>query len=210
MDVIGAGFGRTGTLSLKVALEQLGFGPCMHMIPLLQDPERSSLIRKAAEGDVDSLDVVLDGYRAAVDWPMAYFWRELADRHPAAKVILTVRDADKWYDSADKTIHAAANAGRDSGTIDPDVLSMIDATVWDGTFDGRFGDRAATIKRFVEHNEQVRREIPAERLLVFEVAQGWEPLCSFLGVPVPETPFPRLNDTAAFHDGLAARQRQRT
>ena len=176
----------------------------MHMIPLLQDPERSSLIRKAAEGDVDSLDVVLDGYRAAVDWPMAYFWRELADRHPAAKVILTVRDADKWYDSADKTIHAAANAGRDSGMIDPDVLSMIDATVWDGTFDGRFADREAAISRFREHNAQVQREIPAERLLVFEVAQGWEPLCSFLGVPVPATPFPRLNDTAAFQENLAA------
>jgi hypothetical protein len=206
MDVIGAGFGRTGTLSLKVALEQLGFGPCMHMIPLLQDPETSALIRKAAEGDVELLDGVLDGYRATVDWPMAYFWRELADRYPAAKVILTVRDADKWYDSADKTIHAAANAGRDSGGLDPDVIGMVDATVWEGTFGGRFADREATIKLYHEHNAQVRREIPADRLLVFEVAQGWQPLCDFLGVPAPETPFPRLNDTAAFNENLASRQ----
>jgi len=205
MDVIGAGFGRTGTLSLKVALEQLGFGPCMHMIPLLQDPETSALIRKAAEGDVDSLDVVLDGYRATVDWPMTYFWRDLAHRYPEAKVILTVRDPEKWYESADKTIHAAANAGRESGMMDPDVVGMVDATVWDGTFEGGFADREATIKRYLEHNEQVKREIPAERLLVFEVAQGWEPLCSFLGVPVPETPFPRLNDTVAFNETLAAR-----
>jgi hypothetical protein len=207
MDVIGAGFGRTGTLSLKVALEHLGFGPCMHMVPLLQDPATSALIRKAAEGDVDSLDVALEGYRATVDWPMAYFWRDLADRYPAAKVILTVRDPGKWYESADKTIHAAANAGRETGMMDPDVMSMVDATVWDGTFQGRFADREAAIKRFQEHNEQVKREIPAERLLVFEVAQGWEPLCDFLGVPVPEIPFPRLNDTVAFHENLAAHHR---
>jgi hypothetical protein len=204
MDVIGAGFGRTGTLSLKVALEQLGFGPCMHMIPLLQDPETSALIRKAAEGDIDSLDVALEGHRSTVDWPMAYFWRELADRHPAAKVILTVRDSQKWYASADRTIHAAANAAR-SGAVDRDVIGMVDATVWDGTFDGRFADRDAAVKIFEEHNDAVRREIPAERLLVFEVAQGWEPLCAFLGVPVPSTPFPRLNDTAAFHENRARR-----
>jgi hypothetical protein len=206
MDVIGAGFGRTGTLTLKVALEQLGFGPCMHMIPLLHDPDTSALIHKAAEGDVDSLDVALDGCRSTVDWPMTYFWRELADRHPAAKVILTVRDPQTWYDSADRTIHAAANHGRESGGLDPDVMDMVDATVWDGTFGGRFADRAAAIKIFEEHNARVRREIPADRLLVFEVAEGWGPLCSFLGVPVPETPFPRLNDTAAFHDNLAARR----
>jgi hypothetical protein len=206
MDVIGAGFGRTGTLSLKVALEQLGFGPCMHMIPLLHDPETSALVRKAAEGDVDSLDVALDGHRSTVDWPMTYFWRELADRHPAAKVILTVRDPQKWYDSADRTIHAAANAGRASGGLDPDVMGMVDATVWDGTFGGRFADRDTAIKIFEEHNDRVRREIPAERLLVFEVGQGWGPLCSFLGAPVPETPFPRLNDTAAFHENLFARR----
>jgi hypothetical protein len=205
MDVIGAGFGRTGTLSLKVALEQLGFGPCMHMVPLLQDPETSALIRKAAEGDVDSLDVALQGYRATVDWPMTYFWRELVDRYPAAKVILTVRDPGKWYESAHKTIYAAANVGRGAGMMDPDVMGMVDATVWDGTFDGRFADREAAIRRFLEHNARVRREIPADRLLVFEVAQGWEPLCSFLGVPVPETPFPRLNDSVAFNDNLAAR-----
>lgn len=206
MDVIGAGFGRTGTLSLKGALEQLGFGPCLHMVPLLQDPQRSALIRKAAEGDIESLDVALDGYRATVDWPTAYFWRELADRHPAAKIVLTVRDPQKWYDSADRTIHAAANAGRESGRMDQDVIGMVDATVWQGTFGGRFADREHAIRIFDEHNARVRREIPADRLLVFEVAQGWEPLCAFLGVPVPETPFPRVNDTAQFHENLAARQ----
>jgi Sulfotransferase domain len=205
MDVIGAGFGRTGTLSLKVALEQLGFSPCMHMIPLLQDPETSALIRKATEGDIDTLDVALAGHRSTVDWPMAYFWRELADRYPAAKVVLSVRDPQKWYDSADRTIHAAANAGRESGLLDQDVMGMVDGTVWQGTFNGRFADRDYAIKVFEEHNARVRREIPAERLLVFEVAQGWKPLCEFLGVPVPETPFPRLNDTVAFNDNLAAR-----
>ncbi len=206
MDVIGAGFGRTGTLSLKVALEQLGFGPCLHMIPLLQDPDTSALIRKAAGGDIDVLDVALDGYRSTVDWPMTYFWRELADRHPAAKVILTVRDPQKWYDSADRTIHAVANGGRESDGFDPDVMGMVDATVWDGTFGGRFADRGAAVKIFEEHNARVRREIAADRLLVFEVAQGWAPLCSFLEVPVPSAPFPRLNDTAAFNEQRAARR----
>ena len=176
----------------------------MHMLPLLQDPETSALIRKAAEGDIDSLDVALEGHRSTVDWPMAYFWRELADRHPAAKVILTVRDSQKWYASADQTIHAAANAAR-SGAVDRDVIGMVDATVWDGTFDGRFADRDAAVKIFEEHNDAVRRKIPAERLLVFEVAQGWAPLCAFLDVPVPSTPFPRLNDTAAFNENRARR-----
>jgi hypothetical protein len=205
MDVIGAGFGRTGTLSLKAALEQLGFGPCMHMVPLLHDPETSALIHKATEGDTDMLDVALAGHRSTVDWPMTYFWRDLIDRYPAAKVILTVRDPEKWYESAEKTIYAAANAGRESGFLDRDVMNMVDSTIWDGTFGGRFADRDHAIRVFREHNERVRREIPADRLLVFEVAQGWEPLCSFLGVPVPETPFPRLNDSVAFNENLAAR-----
>ncbi len=122
MDVIGAGFGRTGTLSLKAALEQIGLGPCMHMIPLLADAERATLFRKAAEGDEDSLDAAMEGCRSTVDWPGTYFWRRLVDRHPRAKVLLTVRDPEKWYDSAYRTIYQASSSGttrRSAGPCPP-------------------------------------------------------------------------------------------
>ena len=202
MDVIGVGFGRTGTLSLKAALEEIGLGPCMHMIPVLGDPERATLFRKAAEGDRDSLDAAMDGFRSTVDWPGTYFWRDLVAKHPDAKVVLTVRDPQKWYDSAYGTIYRAATAPRPPAAVAP-AIEMAHAVVWDGTFDGRFADRDFAIRVFLEHNEAVRRTVPADRLLEFEVAQGWEPLCAFLDRPVPATPFPRLNDAQAFQEQVA-------
>jgi hypothetical protein len=206
MDVIGAGFGRTGTLSLKVALERLGFGPCMHMLPLLDDPERASLFHRAAEGDLASLDKALTAHRSTVDWPGTYFWRVLAQRHPDAKVVLTVRDPQRWYDSAHETIFQAAMHAP-AGADEPLAagIEMARAVVWEGTFGGRFADREHAVRVFTEHNAAVRREIPGDRLLEFEVAQGWEPLCDFLEVPVPVEPFPLTNDTASFQ----ARVRER-
>jgi len=206
MDVIGAGFGRTGTLSLKVALERLGFGPCMHMLPLLDDPERASLFHRAAEGDLASLDKALTAHRSTVDWPGTYFWRELTRRHPDAKVVLTVRDPQRWYDSAHETIfQAAMHAPPGAGEPLAAGIEMARALVWEGTFGGRFADREHAVRVFTEHNEAVRREISGDRLLEFQVAQGWEPLCDFLEVPVPAEPFPRTNDTASFQ----ARVRER-
>ena len=207
MDVIGAGFGRTGTLSLKIALELLGLGPCMHMMPLLDDPERAGLFHRAAEGDLASLDKALEGHRSTVDWPGTYFWRELTARHPAAKVVLTVRDPQRWFDSAHTTIFQAASAEPD-GTDEAMAvgIGMARAIVWNGTFGGRFADREHAVRVFTEHNEAVRREIPADRLLEFEVTQGWEPLCDFLGVPVPAAPFPRVNDSAAFQAHVQQRR----
>jgi len=203
MDVIGAGFGRTGTLSLKVALEQLGFGPCMHMLPLLDDAPRAMLFQKAAGGDRDSLHGALEGCHSTVDWPGAFFWRELVEENPGAKVVLTLRDPEQWYASIEKTILAAAQQRPDA---EPGAsLDMIDATVLEGTFDGRLGDREHALRIFEEHTEEVRRVVPADHLLEFEVSQGWEPLCDFLDRPVPETPFPRLNDAAAFQKRLADR-----
>ena len=205
MDVIGAGFGRTGTLSLKTALEQLGYGPCMHMLPLLDDPERSALFAKAAGGDRASLHDALAECRSTVDWPGAYFWRELVEDNPDAKVILTVRDPQRWYASMEQTILAAASRrapGAGAGQ------EMIEATVLDGTFEGRLADREHALRIFEEHTEEVRRVVPAERLLEFEVTQGWEPLCDFLDRPVPGGSFPRLNDTATFRERLSAREEQ--
>jgi hypothetical protein len=207
MDVIGAGFGRTGTLSLKIALEQLGFGPCMHMVQLLDDPERAVLFRRAAEGDLASLDKALAGQRATVDWPGTYFWRELVARHPQAKVVLTVRDPQRWYDSAHGTIfQAATNAPPPADDAVAAGSAMIHTLVWQGTFGGRFADREHAVRAFTEHNEAVRRVVPADRLLEFEVSQGWAPLCDFLGVPVPDVPFPRANDSASFRARIAQRQ----
>jgi hypothetical protein len=196
MDVIGAGFGRTGTLSLKVALEQLGLGPCAHMMPLIGDEERSQLFSRAAAGDEASLDKALDGYRSTVDWPGVYFWKELIEKYPNAKVILSVRDPEKWYASAERTIWAASNAPAQPGM--EGFREMCDATNWYGTFGGRFGDRDHAIRVFTEHNDEVRRTVEPQRLLEYEVGQGWQPLCDFLGTPVPQQPFPRLNDTVSF------------
>jgi len=204
MDVIGVGFGRTGTLSLKVALEQLGFGPCLHMVSLLDDAERTTLFNKAAEGDRDSLHAAFDGHRSTVDWPGTFFWRELLEDYPRAKVILTVRDPQRWYSSVEQTILPAATR-LDPADDEPAAVAsrdMVEATVLKGTFDGRLADREHAIRAFEEHNEEVRRTVPAGRLLAFQVADGWAPLCAFLDRPVPDAPFPRLNDAVAFKQRL--------
>lgn len=199
LEVIGAGFGRTGTLSLKVALERLGFGPCHHMLALFENPDGIRLWRKAARGESVDWDEVYRGYRSTVDWPGARFWCELAEHYPAAKVILSTRDPERWYDSALGTIHRAAMD--DSPPASPvlaEMRAMAREVVWDGLFEGRFTDRDHSLRIFNEHIEAVRGRLPANRLLVFEVAQGWEPLCEFLGKPVPDEPFPRRNRREEF------------
>ncbi|WIM99111.1 sulfotransferase [Actinoplanes oblitus] len=200
MDVIGVGLGRTGTLSLKAALERLGYGPCAHMLPLMADPDRCRLFSAAAAGDPGSLDKALDGFRSTVDWPGVYFWRRLVEQYPEAKVLLSVRDPQAWYASAERTIWAAANRPTPPGM--EAFREMADATNFAGMFDGRFGDRDFAIEVYRRHNDEVRRVVPAERLLEFRVEQGWGPLCEFLGRPVPDEEFPRLNDTATFHARL--------
>ncbi|WP_433331250.1 sulfotransferase family protein [Spirillospora sp. CA-294931] len=207
LKVIGAGFGRTGTLSLKAALERLGFGPCHHMLPLLDRPDEIAAWSHAATGGPTDWDEIYRGYNASVDWPGARFWRELADHYPDAKVILTERDPDRWYQSAHESIYSASIApddGRNPALTRLREMSM--RVVWDGVFGGRFEDADHAKEIFVRHNEAVRREIPPERLLVFSVSQGWEPLCAFLGVPVPEEPFPHENDRAQFAAMLADRR----
>jgi len=198
MDVIGAGFGRTGTLSLKVALEQLGLGPCAHMLPLIGDEERSQLFTQAAAGDEASLDKALDGYQSTVDWPGVYFWKQLIEKYPAAKVILSVRDPEEWYRSAERTIWAATQAPPPPNS--KHFREMCFATNWDGMFGGRFADRDHAIRVFTEHNDEVRRTVAPDRLLEYEIGQGWQPLCDFLGRPVPAHEFPRLNDAASFQE----------
>ena len=204
LDVIGAGFGRTGTLSLKLALERLGFGPCHHMIELMDDTDQLKLWSRVLEDGTADWDVAYRGYRATVDWPGASFWRQLVGRYPEAKVILTVRDPRSWYESAYESIYRASSFPmKDPLTTQRrDIVSRL---VWDGEFGGRFEDAEYAMSVFTEHNDAVRREVPADRLLEFEVGQGWEPLCAFLGVPVPDEPFPRSNDRKEFAARIAER-----
>jgi hypothetical protein len=210
LDVIGAGFGRTGTLSLKSALERLGFGPCHHMVELIENAEQISRWRRLADGETPEWDAVFRGYRSTADWPSVRFWRETTDHFPQAKVILTVRDPRRWYESVAQTIHQAEAGPAPADPVMAQMRRVVHDLLWVGEFDGRFEDMDHAIEVFNEHNEAVRREISADRLLVFEVAQGWEPLCAFLDVPVPDEPFPRTNDRQEFADRVRQRQAEET
>jgi hypothetical protein len=207
LAVIGAGFGRTGTLSLKGALETLGLGPCYHMTEAFAHPSHVPVWRDATLGRPVDWDALFEGYRAAVDWPACHFWRELVARWPDAKVILTVRDPARWYESVAKTIHVVLE--RELPPEAPETLrahmAMVRRLVREETFDGRFEDRDHAIAVYEAHNRAVREALPPEQLLVYEVAQGWEPLCRFLGRPLPEQDFPRVNSTDEFRERFMAR-----
>ncbi|HXM00071.1 MAG TPA: sulfotransferase [Rhizomicrobium sp.] len=198
LEVIGAGFGRTGTFSLKLALEQLGFSPCYHMLEVFSHPGHSETWQGAAEGKTVNWNSFLAGYRAGVDWPISHFWRELSVAYPQAKFILTERDPDAWYDSIAKTIIESME--RDPGETDPIRLAqwkMGRFIVAEKTFNRRF-DRDHVIAVYKRHNQQVKDTLPRSRLLVCDSLQGWGPLCEFLGRPVPAMPFPKTNSTEEF------------
>ena len=207
MKVIGAGFGRTGTMSLKAALEQLGCGPCFHMIDLIRDPEPLPYWAAAANGERVDWTEALDGWESSVDWPGCTFWEEMAETWPDAPVLLSVRDPEAWYRSCLNSIHAAKEMalageleGGDEEGPSPEVVGMINNLIWNGTFKGRFLEKDYALEVFHRHNEYVKAKVPANRLLVYEIKQGWEPLCEFLGVDVPDTPMPHLNDTESFRN----------
>jgi hypothetical protein len=208
MKVIGAGFGRTGTMTLKAALEQLGAGPCYHMVEALWgDTSRLELWQQAADGEDTDWEKLLDGFDSTVDWPGCTFYEPLMEAFPEAKVLLTVRDADAWYESTRSSIYASLIAGRNGqlggGTQtppSPEAFAMISTLIWDGTFHGRFEDRDYAIEVFNRHNEEVGRKVPAERLVVHRVEEGWRPLAEMLDADEPDAPFPRLNDRAAFRE----------
>jgi hypothetical protein len=195
LKVIGAGYGRTGTMSLKLALEQLGFGPCYHMVEVFKNPSAPDWWREAAlDPDHADWEKIFAGYSATVDWPNATYWRELAAAYPDAKLILTERDPDIWFDSTQATIFANDLGGENPTEPFPRMLRKVVAEL----FDGRLHDRAHCIAVFEAHNRMVRETIPPERLLVYELAQGWEPLCGFLGVAAPQDPMPKVNSRENF------------
>ncbi|MGP3966112.1 sulfotransferase family protein [Streptomyces sp. 6N223] len=200
LDVFGAGLGRTGAHSLTAALERLGFGPCHTMLGMLEHPEQVPSWRRAAAGEAVNWREIYAGYRSSVNLPGSRFWREITAAFPEAKVILTVRDPDRWYESSARSIYPAATAPPQPGASEAfeALRAMSREVVWDGLFGGRFTDRDHALRVFREHNEAVAREIDPGRLLVLDVADGWRPLCDFLGVPVPDTPYPHQNDRARF------------
>ena len=200
LKVIGAGFGRTGTLSLKYALEQLGFDQCYHMLEVTKHKDHRAIWRKAHAGEEIDWDSLFAGYQATVDWPSCNLWREQLDHFPDAKVILSLRSPESWYQSVMTTIYATSKAGVQSENPSARYGSAwAFDLIWNPIFDNKLDDKAHVISIFKHHNEAVMNEVPADRLLVFEAKEGWEPLCEFLEVPVPETEYPRINTTSQFN-----------
>ena len=200
---------RTGTLTQKLALEMLGLGPCYHMVDVIADLGQARLWDRALDGEAPWLEV-FDGYHSTVDWPGGYFYRELMDFYPEAKVLLSVRDPEDWERSMRQTVWAVRHGeslirllSSAQAHVNPQwraFLDMIDRLVWEGrgTFAGSHHEPAQLIEAMLRHTEQVTRDVPAERLLVWNVAEGWAPLCEFLELPVPEVAFPRVNDRTEF------------
>lgn len=196
LEIIGAGFGRTGTRSLKDALETLGFGPCHHMSEVHNNPAQPAIWDALADGAAIDWETVFDGYRSQVDWPGAAFWRELAEAYPQARVILTLRSPESWHRSVTATIGRYL-----TDEIQPETgrTRMAYRLITRNIFDGKVDDPEHAMRVFEEHNAEVQRTIAPERLLVLPVGSGWQPLCDFLGVPVPDAPYSSRNSTEEFN-----------
>ena len=199
LEIIGAGFGRTGTLSLKQALERLGLSKCYHMAEVMEHPEHADLWLAAWRGD-DPWERLFDGYAAAVDWPAAAFWPRLMAFYPQAKVLLTVRDARRWYKSATDTIFQSMKDGlRSPDLARRERLRMAHEIIVEGTFGGDLDDEASAIAVYEANVARFHAEVPADRLIVFDPKDGWQPLCDALGVAPPDEPYPHVNTTGEFH-----------
>ena len=209
LSVIGAGFGRTGTLSLKSALETLGVGPCYHMIEVHANTDHASIWEAAATGADTDWQSLLQNYSSIVDWPGCYFWKELADFYPNSKVLLSVRDPEKWYLSVTNTIYQLLSQPLPNEKSDGFTQrSMTQKIILEKTFDNRFEDKDYAISVYEKHIQTVQNTIPADRLLTFNVAEGWSPLCEFLNVAVPDSDFPRVNSTEEFQQIFAKKALQ--
>ena len=200
LGIIGAGFGRTGTKSLKTAIDLLGLGPCYHMTEVKNNEGHRYRWNEIAFGAAPDWDALFEHYNAAVDWPAAHYWRELTETYPQAKVILTIRDPEDWFRSFSNTIQPVMN--RDVLPDAPEDAHVhrqtIRKIILEDTFQGRDHDKTYAIGAFMQRAEEVAQTIPADKLLVYEITQGWEPLCDFLEVPIPAEPFPHKNTTEEF------------
>ncbi|RWI92289.1 sulfotransferase family protein [Mesorhizobium sp.] len=194
--VIGTGFGRTGTDSMREALTMLGFGPCHHMSEVMAHAEQKRLWRALAQGAAPDWNRLFAGYKSCVDWPSVHYWRELIEVFPQARVILTWRSPESWWESFAKTILPAVIDSQDQESLGV-------ALVTKQVFGGRPQDRAHAIAVYEANIEAVLKTVPAERLLVHKLGDGWVPLCAHLGVPVPDEPYPNRNTTKEFRTALS-------
>jgi hypothetical protein len=207
IEVIGAGFGRTGTMSLKVALERLGYVKCYHMIEVFEHQDHIPLWAAAHRGESVDWDMLYEGYSATVDWPSCDRWQEHAAHFPDARIILSTRDPERWYESVMSTIYQTGAALRDSEDENLQRFGRwADEIIWTGVFDGRFEDKDHAIAVFNAHEARVKASVPADRLLVFEASEGWQPLCEFLGKEVPDEDYPRVNTRDEFLTGSDERR----
>jgi hypothetical protein len=209
VKLIGAGLPRTGTLSQKIGLEMLGLGPCYHMVNVIADLDQAKLWKRALEGDGPWEDL-FNGFGSTVDWPGGFFYKELIDAYPDAKVLLSERDPEGWVKSMRGTVWAfrhgdnvMRHVSNARGVIDPGwagFIEMIDGLLWTGkgTFAGEHEQPEQLMAAMQRHNDEVKANVPADRLLVWDVTQGWEPLCEFMELPVPSEPFPNVNDSKVF------------
>jgi hypothetical protein len=211
LKVIGTGMGRTGTHSLKLALEELGFSKCYHMEDLLNRPADIIYWEDAYAGKSINWDELFSGYQAAVDIPTFMFYKELLLKYPEAKFIHTTRDPESWYKSFGDTIIKSSKPS--IGQIlamsvrlpfSSKLRGQLRVFKFTGVFMKHFlpagyTDKEKTIAAFKEWNRQVLEYIPKEKMLVFNAKEGWEPLCRFLNVPVPQKPYPHSNTTQEFN-----------
>lgn len=199
LKVIGAGFGRTGTTSMKEALELLGYDKCHHMREVMASVKQVDLFDRVSRNVEVDWDDVFDGFEAAVDWPAAARYAELMEKYPDAKVILTARDPEAWYKSTKETIYALGNG------VPPlfsfliprvrKITAMVERIVWKGVFDGRFEEKQYAIDVYNKNVAEVMKRVPEDRLLVHSAKEGWPPLCEFLGKPIPDQPYPHSNES---------------
>jgi Sulfotransferase domain len=204
LQVIGAGVGRTGTYSLKLAINKLGLGPCHHMEEVIfHMPEQVPLWAAAVKGHPDWA-AVYRGYQSAVDWPTATFFRELAAAYPAAKFVLTMRSTESWVESFSSTIYKLLGMRHQAPKEMQEWLEMSAAVIAKAGFVPGL-DKDALAKAFEAHNAAVTAAIPAERVLVYQVKEGWAPLSKFLDVAAPDEPFPRTNDRGEFWDRVSGK-----
>lgn len=198
LKIINAGLGRTGTTSLKAALDCLGFGPGYHMFDIVSNEERLAQWEQiVCEAQRPDWPAIFDGYTAAIDGPSAIYYRQLMEAFPEAKVILTIREADAWYQSTYDTLYQYAQAAG------PGKLSrVVNTMVWDGLFGGRFADAEYAKEIYRRHNQQVIEHVGYKNLLVYNVVDGWNPLCAFLGVKEPAQNFPHVNDSKSMRERL--------
>ncbi|HEV2979837.1 MAG TPA: sulfotransferase [Solirubrobacteraceae bacterium] len=205
LRVVGAGLGRTGTASLKQALEQLLGGRCYHMLEVMENPEHDVFWLAAARGEAADVAGFLAGYRAAVDWPACAFWHELAAANPEAVVLLSTRESpQRWWASMEATIVPTVKSRASSPDASLVRHGEMVSELFARTFSPRWDEPVAAMAAYERHNEDVRSSADPGRLLEWRPGGGWEPICDALGLPVPDAPFPHENTTADFHARVAA------